>query len=294
MRASLKFKVLAWLAERSAPPTERVAPDVARRGMRQSTGSLSFLMGRRAPLASVEDSEVAGVKVRRFLPRDVKGGVLVYFHGGGWVIGDVETHDAPASALAAMTGREVVSVDYRLAPEHRYPAALDDCLAVTRHYLGTGVRVVVGGDSAGGNLAAAVAQRVGGLAAQVLIYPVVDCAAETPSYERYATGHLLSRATMRYFREQYVPDEAQRVEPGCSPVRAASLKGLAPAYVLLAQCDVLHDEGVEYARRLAAQGVSVTVDEVPGAIHGFFSMAGLREAKDATSRLSAWLDARWQ
>jgi acetyl esterase len=249
-------------------------------------------MGRRAKLAEVRDEELAGVPVRRYVPHGAQPGVLAFFHGGGWVVGDLESHDVPASALAAATRREVVAVHYRLAPEHPYPAALEDCLAVTRALAGQ--RVVVAGDSAGGNLAAAVANALGtALAAQVLVYPVTDCAGEHPSYAAYATGHLLTREAMRFYVRSYVPDEARRQEPGCSPLRAPSLRGAPPALVLTAGCDVLRDEGVAYAERLRADGVEVHHTEYPGTVHGFFSMQGLSEGLSAVQQVANWLAPRW-
>ena len=290
-----KWKLIAWAASRS-PATETIAPVKARAVMGRSTRGPAVVMGRHPKLASVRDEQVAGVKVRRYLPEGAKPGVLIYFHGGGWVIGDVDSHDSPARGLAVATGREVVSVDYRLAPEHRYPAALDDSLAVTRA-LAAENRVAIAGDSAGGNLAAVVANTCARegitLVAQVLLYPVTDCAAETGSYETFASGHLLTRETMRYFRREYVPDEVRRQEPDCSPLRADSVRGVAPAYVLLAGCDVLRDEGRAYARKLAADGVETKFDEVPGVLHGFFSLQGLSEGKAATLRVAQWLDLRW-
>jgi acetyl esterase len=292
---SLKWKLIAWAASR-APATETTPPAKARALMRKSTAGPALVMGRHPKLASVRDEQVAGVKVRRYVPEGAKPGLLVYFHGGGWVIGDVDSHESPARGLAVATGREVVSVDYRLAPEHRYPAAFDDSLAVTK-VLAAQQRVVVAGDSAGGNLSAVVANRSAkdgtALAAQVLLYPVTDCVAETASYETFATRHLLTRETMRYFRREYVPDEARRAEPGCSPLRAESLRGVAPAYVLLAGCDVLRDEGRAYAKKLQADGVETHLDEVPGVLHGFFSLQGLSEGRAATARVAQWLAPRW-
>ncbi len=292
---TFKWRAIAWLAA-LGPPTEQTEPAKARAAMRKATAGPAFLVGRHPELASVRDERLAGVKVRRYLPEGAKPGVLVYFHGGGWVIGDVDTHDSPARGLAVATGREVVSVDYRLAPEHRYPAAFDDALAVTQA-LAAQQRVAVAGDSAGGNLAAVVANRCAqdgiALAAQVLLYPVTDCAAETRSYEEFSKGFLLSRETMRYFRREYVPEEARRAEPECSPLRASSLKGVAPGYVLLAGCDVLRDEGRAYAKRLQADGVETQLDEVPGVLHGFFSLQGFREGKAAKTRVAQWLAPRW-
>ncbi len=292
-KLTFKWRAIAALSGLVARPTETMTPAAARASMRNATKGPAFITGGRPKLGSVRDETVAGVPVRRYVPQAAQPGVLVYFHGGGWVVGDVDSHDAPARALAFATKREVVSVDYRLAPEHRYPAALDDCLAVTRA-LAVGRRVVVAGDSAGGNLAAVVAhQSRAEVAAQVLFYPVTDCAAETPSYEAFATGHLLSRETMRYYCREYVPEEARRREPGCSPLRADSLKGLAPAYVMLAGCDVLRDEGRAYAKRLIEEDVDTMVDEVPGVLHGFFSLQGLREGREAVPRVAQWLASRW-
>ena len=293
---TLKWKAIAWVSERLGKPTEKLTPAAARAAMRKSTAGPPFVVGRHAKLASIRDEELVGVKVRRYVPEGAKPGVLVYFHGGGWVVGDVDSHDSPSRALAIATGREVISVDYRLAPEHRYPAAFDDSLAVTKA-LASQQRVVVAGDSAGGNLSAVVANRCAqegvSLAAQVLLYPVTDCVAETGSYEEFATGHLLSRETMRYFVREYVPEESRRAEPDCSPARAVSVKGVAPAYVLLAGCDVLRDEGRAYAKKLQADGVDLLLDEVPGVLHGFFSLQGFHEAKSATARLAQWLAPRW-
>jgi acetyl esterase len=293
---TLKWQVIAWLSTLLGSPTETMEPEKARAAMRRSTAGPAFLMGRHPKLAAVRDEQLAGVKVRRYLPEGARPGVLAYFHGGGWVIGDVDSHDSPARGLAVATAREVVSVDYRLAPEHRYPAAFEDALAVTKA-LAAQQRVVVAGDSAGGNLAAVVANRCAqdgvALVAQVLLYPVTDCAAETPSYEEFSEGFLLSRETMRYFRREYVPEETRRADSECSPLRAASLRGVAPSYVLLAGCDVLRDEGRAYAKRLQADGVETWLDEVPGVLHGFFNLQGLSEGKAATARVAQWLAPRW-
>jgi len=255
--------------------------------MQRSLSGPAFVLGQRAELASVTDEVVAGVKVRRYVPNGASVGTLVYFHGGGWVLGDVDSHDVLASHFAARCAREVVSVDYRLAPEHRYPAAFDDCVAVTKA-LSQQRRVVVAGDSAGGQLAASVAQVVD-VAAQVLLYPVTDCLEATPSYEAFGRGLILNASTMRWFRDSYVEGAAQRAEPGCSPLRASSLGHVARAYVVLAQCDVLHDEGLAYANKLQAAGVDVRVDEVPGTVHGFMSLFGLAEPREALVRIAAWL-----
>jgi acetyl esterase len=258
--------------------------------MRLSARLPALLMGVRPAMRVVADEEIEGVPVRRYEPVGAVSGTVVFIHGGGWVLGDRDTYETTARTLAAATRRVVVSVEYRRAPESRYPAALEDCVAVTRA-LATDDVVAVVGDSAGGNLAAAVAQRVP-VAAQVLFYPVMDAAHERASYRRYAKGYLLTAETMRYFRREYVPEPSRRAEPGASPLLADDVRGVAPAYVVVAECDVLHDEGVAYADRLREAGVDTTLDEVPGTIHGFMALLGLTEAKQTMARAAAWLDAR--
>ncbi|HEY3548736.1 MAG TPA: alpha/beta hydrolase [Propionicimonas sp.] len=287
-----KFKVLALFSRLVAKPAETLPPAQARAQMRDAMSGPAFINGLAPALASVRDDVVAGVRVRRYLPVAAEPGLLVYFHGGGWVYGDLDTHHIVVAQLAAATRREVVAVDYRLAPEHRYPAALDDAVAVIRALAGP--RMVLAGDSAGGNLVAAAAnQRVAPIAAQVLVYPATDCVEERPSCAEFARGHVLTLEALRYFRREYVPDAAMRAEPGCSPIRAPSLEGVPPAYLLLAGCDVLRDEGREYAARLVSAGVETHVDEVPGVIHGFFGLQGLGEARSALDRIVAWLEPRW-
>lgn len=289
-RPSFKYRLISFADAMMSKPLAEIGHERARKVMRDSA-SMTTLFGRRPSLASVRDEVVAGVKVRRYVPAAQQSGTFVYFHGGGWVIGDLDTHDVVAASFAAVTQREVVSVDYRLAPEHRYPAALEDCVAVTRELAKTG-KVVVAGDSAGGNLAACVSQGVA-VHAQVLIYPVTDCASEWPSYESFASGLILTRESMRYFHREYVPEVARRAEVGVSPLRASSLAGLAPAYVLLAQCDVLRDEGRAYAKKLGEHGVEHVLDEVPGTVHGFISLQGLSEARDSVQRIAKWLSPKW-
>lgn len=289
-RPTWKFRLIAYASRFMMSPAERAGPENARRALARSTGGPSLLVGRRPALDRIADEQLAGVTVRRYRPAQAGAGTIAFFHGGGWMLGDIETYDILAGTLAAETGLEVVSVEYRRSPEHRYPAALDDCVAVTEELLRSS-RVAVVGDSAGGNLAAAVAQRTK-VAAQALFYPVMDCANERASYESFARGHLLTAETMRYFRREYVPDAARRPEPGASPLLATSLRGAAPAYIAVAQCDVLRDEGVAYAERLSAEGADVVLDEVPGTLHGYVSMLGLREARETLRRASTWLSAR--
>lgn len=289
-RPTWKFQLIAFASRFTMSPPESAGPEKARRELSNTTRGSKLLVGERPALDAITDGQLAGVTVRRYRPANAAPGTIAFFHGGGWMLGDIEAYDILAGTLAAETGHEVVSAEYRRSPEHRYPAALDDCIAVTEELLKSG-RVAVVGDSAGGNLAASVAQRTA-VAAQVLFYPVVDCANERPSYLRYARGHILTAETIRYFRREYVPEAERRHEPGASPLLAASLDGCPPAFVAVAQCDVLRDEGVAYAERLSTSGLDVTLEEVPGTVHGFVSLLGLREAHETLSHASKWLRAK--
>jgi len=211
----------------------------------------------------------------------------VYFHGGGWVIGDLETHDVLCRQLTAASGASVISVDYRLAPEHKFPAAADDAWAATRwivaHAAELGLdagRLAVGGDSAGGNLAAVVAlmaRDAGGPAIrqQVLIYPVVDVMRETRSYADFAEGYMLTRDSMRWFVAHYLRSKDDAGDWRVSPLRAPSLAGLPPALIVTAGFDLLRDEGEMYAGRLRDAGVTVDYVCYGGMVHGFAGMGKL-------------------
>jgi len=233
---------------------------------------------------------VAGeIPVRTYTPEgNSLMGVLVYYHGGGFVLGDLESHDRVCRALANKAGCVVVSVDYRLAPEHIFPAAAEDCYSATKWVaenaasLGADpARLAVGGDSAGGNLAAAVsmmARDCGGpsIAFQLLFYPVTDCALDTPSYKEFANdGYVLSRADMEWFWNHYLgPDsDAEKTNPYACPLRAKNLAGLPPALVMTASHDPLRDEGERFAQRLISAGVKVTCTRYEGVTHGFISFA---------------------
>ncbi|MGW1893675.1 alpha/beta hydrolase [Streptomyces sp. NPDC002004] len=254
-------------------------------------------------VGSVEDRTVPGppgapeIPVRVYLPEPaVSPGprpTVVFFHGGGWTICDLDSHDATARALCRDAGAAVVSVDYRLAPEARFPAAVDDAYAAVcwaadhaAELGGDPAAVAVAGDSAGGNLAAVVAllarDRGGpGLALQVLVYPATDAGRRRESFTRNSTGYFLTAAHCRWFLEQYLGPDGDPVHPHVSPLRA-DLTALPPAHVVTAGCDPLCDEGREYAAKLRAAGVGVTEAHYPEMFHGFFGFPDLLpDARDA-------------
>ena len=263
------------------------------------------LAGEPESIARIENRTVPGpagqIPVRIYTPVGTAPfPVLVYFHGGGWVIGNLDTHDGICRSLANRVGCLVVSVDYRLAPEHRFPAAPEDCYAATRWLAehagslgGDKGRIAVGGDSAGGNLAAVVALMArdrGGpkLAFQLLVYPATDTDFETRSYRENSEGYFLSRADMVWFWNHYAPRDEDRRNPYAAPLRAASLRGLPPALVITAEFDPLCDDGNAYAARLREDGVPVRLSQQDGLIHGFFQMGAVidrgRASVDEASR----------
>ena len=284
---------------------ETMTPQSARDALRALADSRAAVPP--PPVASALDTEVKGtagpLAARVYRVSDGKSPTVVFFHGGGWVAGDLETHDRQARLLAIETGAVVVSVDYRRPPEVRFPGAFEDAFAAVRDVIsritefgGDSARVGVAGDSAGGNLAAtvAIACRDTGikLAAQLLVYPVTDVFgnfadtkenARFPSRAENAEGYFLSRAVMEWFSSHYLEDAAQGADWRVSPLRAKSLAGLAPAVVTTAWFDPLRDEGKAYADALAAAGVETKYHHGPGLIHGYF---GLGEASQS-ARLEA-------
>jgi acetyl esterase len=229
---------------------------------------------------------------------------LMFFHGGGWVIGNLDSHDVVCRMLAHEGELIVVSVDYRLAPEHKFPAAADDAITATKwvaaHAKELGVdaaQLLVGGDSAGGNLAAvvALAARDGDgpkLAGQVLIYPATDFAMKHPSHSEPETSILLTHSVIKWFCNHYLNGAADIDHWKASPARAKTLAGLPPAYVLTAGADPLRDEGAEYAARLKDAGVPMTYRHFPGQFHGFFTMGKLlQQANVAVSEIASWMKA---
>ncbi|HEY7688196.1 MAG TPA: alpha/beta hydrolase [Dongiaceae bacterium] len=247
------------------------------------------------------------IPIRRYRPRAAeRPPLIVYFHGGGWVSGGVESHEMITSYMAAETGAEVISVHYRRPPENPYPAAFEDCLYVVQwaidnqaRYATDGSRVVVAGDSAGGNLAAAVAiaareAQGPNLRGQLLIYPVVDSDPNRPSY-RAGRDPFLLRDNMIYYLNAYLQGRLDISDPRAMPMRVKSTAGLPPAYVLAADHDVLLDEAVDYAAKLKAGGVATDLRVVPGAMHGFLRARAYSElARSEFSRLCAWIAGRLQ
>jgi acetyl esterase len=272
---------LQSLVDAEAPPITAGTPDTARAANAEFLRQVGL---DRVEVELVEDLEIpAGdhsVPARRFRPSGDPAAVVVYFHGGGWVIGDLEGHDTFCRYLAAGAGVEVLNVDYRLAPEHPFPAGLDDAMAATRwaaEELADGRPLMVCGDSSGGNLAAAVSLRArdeGGpaIAQQILLYPVLDADLDSAAYQRLGDGHLLLRDDMAWFFDHYVPDPADRSDPYVSPVRAEDLAGVADAYLAIGGYDPLHEEAEAYARRLEEAGVPTELKVHGALIHGFLTM----------------------
>ena len=281
---TMLMQSMAEGADPDAKPLHEMTPEEAR-----GFGSaIADLAGPAPPMARVEEHAInvddGTITLRVLEPNDHPPGVIVYYHGGGWVIGSIDETDAMVRKLAERTSCAVVNVEYRLAPEHRYPAAADDCYAALewtaahlREIAGGDVPLFVAGDSAGGNLSAVVARRArdrGGprIALQILIYPVTDADFDRPSYAAPENALLLTREAMRWFWDHYAPDVGRRAEPDASPLRAEDLSGLPPAVVLTAEHDVLRDEGEAYAARLEAAGVPVDFQRHQGQMHGFFTL----------------------
>jgi acetyl esterase len=286
----------------AAPPIWEVSVEDARRGIDAET------LAAFGPVDDVEavDRTIDGpggpIRVRVYgAGDDASRPALVYLHGGGWVVGSVESHDPVCRRLARRAPCVVVSVDYRLAPEHPFPAGLEDAWAATEwtaaHLGELGAdRVAVGGDSAGGNLAAVVALRARDLglpiALQILIYPVIDGDLDSPGYREQGEGLNLTRAKMAWYWERYTHG-ADPLQPETSPLRARDLSGVAPALVQTAEYDPLRDEGEAYARALEEAGVPATLTRYDGQIHGFVRLGALcPRAYDALAEIEAALSAR--
>ena len=291
--------LLDLVVQAGRPAYHTLAPVEARRLYRETRAALE---PPRPEVAAALDLSIPGpdraipVRIYRPLGSDAAEAlpVLVFYHGGGWVIGDLDSHDTVCRMLANQAGCAVMSVDYRMGPEHKFPAAVDDAAAAMRWAAQDGRaagfdtgRIAVGGDSAGGNLAAVaalMARDAGGpkLRFQLLVYPATDLAADAPSHQAFADGYLLTRANIRWFMGHYLRSPADAADWRASPIKAATLRGLPPALVITAGFDPLRDEGKAYADRLRVDGVPVEYKLYPGQIHGFFGMGG---------RIDAALDA---
>jgi acetyl esterase len=300
---ALRPEIRALLDQQAAsgrPPLHRQSVTQARAFHTEDAAPLN---GEPVPVAAVADRAVPGpggdLPVRVYTPEgEPPFPIVVFFHGGGWVVGTLDTYDPLCRALAAAVPAVVVSVDYRLAPEHRWPAAVEDAYAATlwasRHAAelgGAQHRLAVAGDSAGGNLAAVVALGArdrGGpaIAFQLLVYPALDAAGDTGSWREYADGFYLTAAGMRWYWDHYLGG-ADGAAPDASPRRAAFLGGLPPALVVTADHDVLRDEGEAYAARLREAGVAADVRRVEGVVHGFFRWRAVTGAADAALQEAA-------
>lgn len=300
---------LTQLAESGAKPLHEMTPEEAR----GFTAAMGELIGPGPDVKKSYDVQVPTpdgdqITVRVLVPEGEIRALVVYYHGGGWVIGNIDECDHLTRILANQLKAAVVNVDYRLAPEHRYPAAANDAWSALQwanehitEIAGSAVPLVVMGDSAGGNLSAVAAQKAkaAGLevASQVLVYPVTDADLDTGSYTDPENQLLLTREAMIWFWGHYAPDPASRLNPDASPMRADDLAGLAPAIVLTAEHDPLRDEGEAYAARLREAGVPVEHHRFPGQMHAFFTMVNLLPGSAdgiayVSERLTAQLDGR--
>ena len=305
-RNKLYPEVLAFLEANEAeggPAIETLSPAEARQ---TAIEGLKAFAGQPEKIGSIEEIRIPHperpIPLRIYTPAaEGPFPCLTYFHGGGWVVCDLDTHDTVCRAIARQAGAVVVAVDYRLSPEYKFPAAVDDCYAATQWVAANAARlrvdrhrIAVGGDSAGGNLSTVMCLKSrdeGGpaLALQVLVYPVTNLASfDTPSYGEFAAGYYLTRAEMEWFRGHYLARAEDAQNPYASPMLAPDLRGLPPALVITAECDTLRDEGEAYARRLAEAGVDVTCTRYAGMIHPFFSLRGtLSQGRRAIEQVSA-------
>ncbi|WP_405771897.1 alpha/beta hydrolase [Streptomyces sp. NBC_00080] len=253
----------------------------------------AWIFGDRLPVARVRDLSVPGpagpLAARLYRPSGLDGpsALLVYYHGGGWVLGDLESADSACRFLAVHAGLSVLSIDYRLAPENPFPASVEDAVAAFRHAarnaesLGVDAHAIgVGGESAGGNLAAVVAQVTHAEpgpspAFQLMFFPVTDLSAKRPSYRLFSHGFFLTEAQMDWYRGHYLPDPTDALDPRASPLLADTLAGLPPAYIAVAGFDPLRDEGEAYARQLEEAGIPVTLRRHSGLVHGIINATGV-------------------
>lgn len=289
-----------------APPLHQLTPEQIRAGQRMQLEQAA-LYYTPEPVARIETRTIPAptgeIPIRIYTPEgDGPFPLLVFFHGGGWVIGNLDTHDDLCRALTNAAGCVVFAVDYRLAPEHKFPAATEDCYAATEwaadhtdELHADPKRIAVGGDSAGGNLSAVVtmmARDRGGpnLIFQLLIYPATDFRGETPSHKENANAPILDTETMRWFSNHYLNSEEDKLNPVASPILASDFSNLPPALVITAEYDPLRDEGEAYAEKLKAAGVPATVRRYDGLVHGFFSFGvGVDKVQQAMVETAATL-----
>jgi len=252
-------------------------------------------------LALVEDARAGGVPLRIYRPTSTPRATILYLHGGGWVMGGIDDSDAHVRRIAANTGCDIVSVGYRLAPEHPFPAAIEDAIAAWRWLTeapGPDIPLGIAGDSAGGNIAAGCTIALRDLDLpmpdfQILGYPVLSAKMDTPSYSSQAEGPVLTAADMRWFWNLYAPDAQSRADPRASPLAADELTGLPPALIMAAACDPLRDEAAAYAERLKEAGVPVNYRCFAGMIHGFYKMADVLEGgRQALAEAAAFTAAQ--
>lgn len=297
-------RVLDLIRSFGRPPLHELTPAEARAG---NAAARPILQPDPPAVAMVADVSCPGpagpVRLRQYRGRGTADGAvlpcLLYLHGGGWVIGDLDSHDQICRSLANHLGATVIAVDYRLAPEARFPAAVEDAVAALRFVAADAARlaieparIAVGGDSTGGNLAAVLALmgRDGSVPApcfQMLLYPATDMAGNTPSSQRFTEGYPLTAKGMHWFIDHYVPAREQRIDWRASPLRAASLAGTPPAFVMTCGHDPLLDEGLAYARRLDEEGVHVTHLHVADQMHAYLGMGRMVPAADLTLRQAA-------
>lgn len=276
-------RLLEMMAEAPVPDGPPTAELV-----RQTFAGITAMVQAGPELAEVRDVTIpvsdAKISARIYEPTAEETlGTIVFLHGGGWVVDSIEAHDASCRVLSKASGCRLVAVDYRVAPEHPFPTPLNDCfdaLNWVSENLAGGGGLVIAGDSAGGNLAAACAIRArdeGGpeIALQVLLYPVTGRNFETESYSRYAEGYIVGRDEMVWFWEQYLPQSEGEIPQLASPMNATDLSGLAPAYIVVAEYDPLRDDGLGYAERLEEAGVPVTLEHHDDQMHGFGVMIGV-------------------
>ncbi len=285
--------------------TRKPAETLPLMAARREIAHTSKIAGGSLPIGSVRDLKVGDLDARLYIPTIAvtPSPMLVFYHGGGWIYGDLESHDGPCRLLADKAGVRVLAIDYRLGPEAPFPAAYDDALAAYEWVLENGeslgantARLAVGGDSAGGNLAAVVAieaaRRKWPLAFQLLVYPAVDAGRKTRSFEMFGEGFFLTQEFMRLANLGYLADRVDVKDPRVSPLYADLPDGLAPAYLCTAGFDPLRDEGEAYARKLTDAGVTVELQRFPDLIHGFFNIVGVgRRNREAVVEVASKLRA---